>query len=129
MFGVCSFEILSRGMKPYRQYKTEDVPRFIERGGRLSQPSGMFNRKKRATPYFSNQTGLLNVVLLLPGCPLSVYELLCSCWMHNSSERPSFTTICAALTSALAQLGLDSKDSSPRLRGERLFSRVVVVLF
>lgn len=41
MFGVCAHELFSRGRLPYFGKTDNDVPAFIEAGGRLSRPPGM----------------------------------------------------------------------------------------
>ncbi|XP_013077810.1 focal adhesion kinase 1 isoform X7 [Biomphalaria glabrata] len=66
MFGVCIWEILMYGVKPFQGVKNNDVIGKIENGERLPLP---------------------------PGCPPSLYNLMCSCWIYEPSKRPSFADL------------------------------------
>ncbi|XP_059144130.1 focal adhesion kinase 1-like [Physella acuta] len=63
MFGVCIWEILMYGVKPFQGVKNNDVIGKIEAGERLPLPSG---------------------------CPPSLYNLMCSCWQYEPSKRHTF---------------------------------------
>merc|ERR1711871_880842 len=71
-FGVCSWEILSHGKKPYSEFSQghEVVTYAIEGRGRLQKPEG---------------------------CPDSVYAILLNCWQHEMEERPNFSVVLAQL--------------------------------
>ena len=65
--GVCMWEILMYGVKPFQGVKNNDVIGKIEAGERLQLP-----------PY---------------GCPPSIYNLMCACWSYEPSRRPNFSDI------------------------------------
>ena len=54
------------GVKPFQGVKNNDVIGKIEAGERLHLP---------------------------PGCPPSMYNLMCSCWAYEPSRRPCFSDI------------------------------------
>jgi len=62
MFGVCMWEIMMYGVKPFQGVKNNDVISKIEGGDRLPLP---------------------------PDCPPGMYNLMCLCWSYEPSERPS----------------------------------------
>ncbi|XP_078319037.1 focal adhesion kinase 1-like isoform X5 [Crassostrea virginica] len=66
MFGVCMWEILMYGIKPFQGVKNNDVIGKIENGERLPLPLD---------------------------CPPSMYNLMCQCWSYEPSKRPSFSDI------------------------------------
>uniref|UniRef100_A0A0B6ZXT7 non-specific protein-tyrosine kinase n=1 Tax=Arion vulgaris TaxID=1028688 RepID=A0A0B6ZXT7_9EUPU len=66
MFGVCIWEILMYGVKPFQGVKNNDVIGKVEAGERLPLP---------------------------PGCPPSLYNLICSCWQYEPSKRPTFADL------------------------------------
>ncbi|KAL3867719.1 hypothetical protein ACJMK2_040583 [Sinanodonta woodiana] len=66
MFGVCIWEILMYGIKPFQGVKNNDVIGKIEAGERLPMP---------------------------PNCPPSLYNLMCVCWSYEPSKRPSFADL------------------------------------
>nr|KAG5701159.1 hypothetical protein BaRGS_023268 [Batillaria attramentaria] len=66
MFGVCIWEILMYGVKPFQGVKNNDVIGKIEAGERLPLPLG---------------------------CPPSLYNLMCVCWQYEPSKRPSFADL------------------------------------
>ncbi|CAG5135890.1 unnamed protein product, partial [Candidula unifasciata] len=66
MFGVCIWEILMYGVKPFQGVKNNDVIGKIEAGERLPLP---------------------------PGCPPSLYNLMCSCWQYEPSKRLTFAEL------------------------------------
>ena len=71
-FGVCSWEILSHGKKPYAEFSHghEVVAYAIEGRGRLACPAA---------------------------CPESVYVILLNCWQHDRGDRPSFRMLAEQL--------------------------------
>jgi focal adhesion kinase 1 len=66
MFGVCAWEIMSRGVKPFFGVKNNDVIGKIEDGERLALPMD---------------------------CPPDLYRLMNDCWEYESSKRPSFVDV------------------------------------
>lgn len=63
MFGVCSWEILMYGIKPFQGVPNEKVIGKIEDGERLPLP---------------------------PECPPSLYHVMTECWYYEASKRPTF---------------------------------------
>jgi focal adhesion kinase 1 len=66
MFGICMWEILSYGSKPFQGIKNPDVIKLIEDKQRLERP---------------------------PNCSEDLYRLFLQCWEYDSSMRPSFTQL------------------------------------
>lgn len=70
MFGVCCWEILMRGVKPFVGIKNDEVICKIESGERLALPKE---------------------------CPAPLYSLMNMCWKYDPLERPRFVEIEARL--------------------------------
>jgi len=70
MFGVCMWEIMMFGVKPFQGVKNNDVISKIEEGDRLPLP---------------------------PDCPPGMFNLMCSCWSYEPSERPSVSVVKTSL--------------------------------
>jgi len=66
MFGVCMWEILMMGVKPFQGIKNNDVIGKIENGERLALP---------------------------PKCPPRLYSLMSQCWSFEPSKRPTFRDV------------------------------------
>uniref|UniRef100_A0A3B5MBJ8 non-specific protein-tyrosine kinase n=1 Tax=Xiphophorus couchianus TaxID=32473 RepID=A0A3B5MBJ8_9TELE len=66
MFGVCMWEILMYGIKPFQGVKNNDVIGRIENGERLAMP---------------------------PQCPPTLYSLMTKCWSYDPSKRPRFNEL------------------------------------
>lgn len=64
--GVCMWEILMYGIKPFQGVKNSDVIGKIEAGERLALP---------------------------PGCPPGLYNVMCLCWAYEPSRRPNFADV------------------------------------
>lgn len=64
--GVCMWEILMYGIKPFQGVKNNDVIGRIENGERLAMP---------------------------PQCPPTFYSLMTKCWSYDPSKRPRFTEL------------------------------------
>lgn len=74
MFGVCSWEILSYGVKPFNRLKPKEYVKELKRGTRLEKPRG---------------------------CPKAVYDVLLSCWEYDPTKRPMFDAIIAPIKGVL----------------------------
>ncbi|XP_031627421.1 focal adhesion kinase 1 isoform X2 [Contarinia nasturtii] len=66
MFGVCIWEILMLGIKPFQGVKNSDVISKLENGERLPLPIN---------------------------CPPRLYSLMSQCWAYEPSKRPDFKSI------------------------------------
>ena len=75
MFGVCCWEILKRGVKPFVGIKNDEVIGKIENGERL---------------------------LLPPECPGALFALMNQCWRYDPEDRPTFAEIDSNLQWVLA---------------------------
>lgn len=64
--GVCMWEILMYGIKPFQGVKNNDVIGRIENGERLAMP---------------------------PHCPPTLYSLMTKCWSYDPSKRPRFNEL------------------------------------
>jgi L1 cell adhesion molecule len=62
-YGVTLWELFTYGKRPYDNIHAYDIPEFLEKGQRLSQPSI---------------------------CTIDVYMIMIKCWMVDASNRPSF---------------------------------------
>nr|QAU32675.1 focal adhesion kinase isoform 2 [Ephydatia muelleri] len=66
MFGVCCWEILMKGVKPFVGVKNDEVINMIEMGQRLPLP---------------------------PDCPAPLFDLLNQCWQYDAQDRPTFAKL------------------------------------
>ncbi|CAF0736648.1 unnamed protein product [Brachionus calyciflorus] len=66
MFGICIWEIMSFGEKPFQGIKNPDVIKLIEEKQRLDKPEK---------------------------CPNELYKLMLQCWEYDSSKRPNFSQL------------------------------------
>ncbi|XP_048506565.1 focal adhesion kinase 1 isoform X4 [Athalia rosae] len=66
MFGVCMWEILMLGVKPFQNVRNNEVIRKLENGERLALPNH---------------------------CPPRLYSLMSQCWSYEPSKRPTFKDI------------------------------------
>ncbi|XP_055758972.1 focal adhesion kinase 1-like, partial [Salvelinus fontinalis] len=83
MFGVCMWEILIYGVKPFQGVKNNDVIGRIENGERLTMPHN---------------------------CPPTLYSLMTKCWAYDPSKRPCFTELKAQLSQILEEEKLQQKE-------------------
>nr|XP_056710159.1 focal adhesion kinase 1 isoform X7 [Euleptes europaea] len=83
MFGVCMWEILMHGIKPFQGVKNNDVIGRIENGERLPMP---------------------------PNCPPTLYSLMTKCWAYDPSRRPRFTELKAQLNTILEEEKLQQEE-------------------
>ncbi|KAM6967938.1 LOW QUALITY PROTEIN: focal adhesion kinase 1-like [Aplochiton taeniatus] len=88
MFGVCMWEILMFGIKPFQGVKNNDVIGRIENGERLAMP---------------------------PQCPPTLYSLMTKCWSYDPSKRPRFTELKTQLSTILEE---EKAQQEERLRME-----------
>uniref|UniRef100_A0A3B3QKH1 non-specific protein-tyrosine kinase n=1 Tax=Paramormyrops kingsleyae TaxID=1676925 RepID=A0A3B3QKH1_9TELE len=88
MFGVCMWEILMHGVKPFQGVKNNDVIGRIENGERLAMP---------------------------PNCPPTLYSLMTKCWAYDPSKRPRFTELKGQLSTILDEEKLQQEE---RIRTE-----------
>ncbi|KQS62185.1 focal adhesion kinase 1 isoform X2 [Drosophila erecta] len=89
MFGVCIWEILMLGVKPFQGVKNSDVILKLENGERLQLP---------------------------PNCPPRLYSLMSQCWAYEPLKRPNFKRIKETLQEILSE---DSNNSSETLKREQ----------
>lgn len=66
MFGVCVWEILMEGVKPFQGIKNSDVIGKLENGERLPLPNN---------------------------CPPRLYSLMSQCWSYEPHKRPNFKNV------------------------------------
>uniref|UniRef100_H3CUU4 Protein tyrosine kinase 2 n=1 Tax=Tetraodon nigroviridis TaxID=99883 RepID=H3CUU4_TETNG len=83
MFGVCMWEILMYGIKPFQGVKNNDVIGRIENGERLAMP---------------------------PHCPPTLYSLMTKCWSYDPSKRPRFTELKTQLSTILEEEKLQQEE-------------------
>ncbi|XP_053289420.1 focal adhesion kinase 1 isoform X4 [Pleuronectes platessa] len=83
MFGVCMWEVLMYGIKPFQGVKNNDVIGRIENGERLAMP---------------------------PQCPPTLYSLMTKCWSYDPSKRPRFTELKTQLSTILEEEKLQQKE-------------------
>uniref|UniRef100_T1PC28 Protein tyrosine kinase n=1 Tax=Musca domestica TaxID=7370 RepID=T1PC28_MUSDO len=86
MFGVCAWEILMLGVKPFQGIKNSDIIAKLENGERLPFPNN---------------------------CPPRLYSLLSQCWTYEPSKRPNFKRIKETLYEILIEeraAGFDSMN-------------------
>ncbi|EEB19123.1 protein tyrosine kinase 2 beta, putative [Pediculus humanus corporis] len=76
MFGVCIWEILMLGVKPFQGVKNNDIISKLENGERLPLP---------------------------PNCPPRLYSLMSQCWYYEPSKRPTFKYIRQILNEILME--------------------------
>ncbi|XP_077547076.1 protein tyrosine kinase 2 Fak isoform X3 [Haemaphysalis longicornis] len=87
MFGVCMWEILMLGVKPFQGVKNNDVIGRIEDGERLPLP---------------------------PDCPPRLYSLMSQCWAYEPSKRPGFRDVKQVLSEILAEERHQLEDTMRR---------------
>ncbi|XP_060660245.1 focal adhesion kinase 1 isoform X2 [Drosophila nasuta] len=88
MFGVCIWEILMLGVKPFQGVKNSEVITKLENGERLPLP---------------------------PNCPPRLYSLMSQCWAYEPLKRPNFKRIKETLYEILLE---DSINASETMRRE-----------
>ncbi|KAL5105504.1 Focal adhesion kinase 1 [Taenia crassiceps] len=92
MFGVCMWEILSFGLKPFHNTSNTEAVAAIGRGERLARPEV---------------------------CLASHYRLMLECWMDDPLLRPTFNTLQPKLREILSEAKrLSAEASNNRIRGK-----------
>ena len=86
MFGVCVWEILMLGIKPFQGVKNSEVIGKLEQGQRLAVP---------------------------PTCPPRLYSILTQCWAYEPSKRPTFQQLKTVLSEVLQEEQFKSNSMSP----------------
>uniref|UniRef100_A0A665TI30 non-specific protein-tyrosine kinase n=1 Tax=Echeneis naucrates TaxID=173247 RepID=A0A665TI30_ECHNA len=81
--GVCMWEILMYGIKPFQGVKNNDVIGRIENGERLAMP---------------------------PQCPPTLYSLMTKCWSYDPSKRPRFNELKTQLSTILEEEKVQQKE-------------------
>ncbi|XP_063968658.1 protein-tyrosine kinase 2-beta-like [Lytechinus pictus] len=76
MFGVCMWEILMYGVKPFQGVKNNEVIGRIENGERLPMPAA---------------------------CPPTLYSVMTLCWSYEPSKRPNFKDLKTRLNEILEE--------------------------
>ncbi|CAL8097116.1 unnamed protein product [Calicophoron daubneyi] len=76
MFGVCMWEILSGGVKPFTEHTNAEAADMVARGQRLKQPAK---------------------------CPAKLYRVMLDCWNANPKHRPLFSVMKPILRELAAQ--------------------------
>ncbi|XP_065061772.1 focal adhesion kinase 1-like isoform X1 [Rhopilema esculentum] len=76
MFGVCMWEILMYGVKPFQGVANEKVIGKIENGERLPLP---------------------------PNCPPTLYHVMMECWSYEPSKRPRFQKLKTRLSNLMKE--------------------------
>ncbi|XP_017468271.1 PREDICTED: focal adhesion kinase 1 isoform X2 [Rhagoletis zephyria] len=87
MFGVCAWEILMLGVKPFQGIKNSDVITKLENGERLPLPKD---------------------------CPPRLYSLMSQCWAHEPSKRPTFQRIKETLYEILVDEKISDSETMRR---------------
>ena len=82
--GVCVWEILMLGIKPFQGVKNCEVIGRLERGERLPLPSG---------------------------CPPNLYTVLTKCWAYEPTKRPNFQELKMVLSETLIEYSEDRQDN------------------
>jgi len=84
-FGICLWEIFSRGQEPYPTLENQEVHRIVLRGFRMSQPFQ---------------------------CPTPIFDLMMQCWREVPSSRPTFDQVVDILRKIGISAGNSAVSSS-----------------
>jgi len=87
MFGVCMWEVLMLGVKPFQGVKNNEVIGKLENGERLPLP---------------------------PICPPRLYSVMSQCWAYEPSKRPTFTQLKATLNEILMEEKAQMQETMKR---------------
>ncbi|XP_060079157.1 hepatocyte growth factor receptor-like [Ylistrum balloti] len=86
-FGICLWELMTRGVNPYPEVDNWDVLRYIKAGRRMPQP---------------------------PFCPDTLYKIMTKCWMFNPNERPTFSELAHEVREMVTVLQQQMKQGQKR---------------
>uniref|UniRef100_A0A914VRN7 non-specific protein-tyrosine kinase n=1 Tax=Plectus sambesii TaxID=2011161 RepID=A0A914VRN7_9BILA len=89
MFGVCIWEIMMRGVKPWHGTRNQDVVHKLEAGERLAMPPAEF-------------------------CPPQLYALLCQMWTYEPNQRPTIGEVKEVLHEVLVEERNHATDTLQR---------------
>ncbi|KAK9511292.1 hypothetical protein O3M35_005872 [Rhynocoris fuscipes] len=87
MFGVCMWEILTLGVKPFQGVRNNEVIGKLDNGERLPLPSG---------------------------CPPRLYSLMVQCWEYEPSKRPSFNDLKSRLYEIMTEEKSQAQETLKR---------------
>lgn len=87
MFGVCMWEILMYGIKPFQGVKNNEVIGKIENGERLPLPAN---------------------------CPPALYHIMFECWSYEPSKRPTFQDLKTRLSVIVQEERLQQNEKVRR---------------
>ncbi|CAB3991780.1 focal adhesion kinase 1-like isoform X1 [Paramuricea clavata] len=97
MFGVCIWEIMMYGIKPFQGVKNNDVIGRIENGERLPFPRN---------------------------CPPALYHVMIDCWSYEPSKRPNGNDLKRRLKFIVNEEKMTREESSRESRSSPLNSSV-----
>ncbi|XP_033744658.1 hepatocyte growth factor receptor-like [Pecten maximus] len=86
-YGVCLWELMTRGVNPYPEVDNWDVLRYIKAGRRMPQP---------------------------PFCPDTLYKIMRRCWMFNPNDRPTFSELAHEVREMITVLQQQMKQGQQR---------------
>uniref|UniRef100_A0A914CV32 Protein kinase domain-containing protein n=1 Tax=Acrobeloides nanus TaxID=290746 RepID=A0A914CV32_9BILA len=69
-FGVLCYEVFSKGVTPYTALTNQEMMEFLQSGQRLPKPAETLDE---------------------------IYEIMTSCWLKDSEERPNFSQLVGLL--------------------------------
>ncbi|XP_073986390.1 protein tyrosine kinase 2 Fak isoform X3 [Rhodnius prolixus] len=87
MFGVCMWEILTLGVKPFQGVRNNEVIGKLDNGERLPLPHG---------------------------CPPRLYSLMVQCWEYEPSKRPSFNHLKSRLYEIMSEEKSQAQETLKR---------------
>ncbi|TGZ66669.1 hypothetical protein CRM22_005195 [Opisthorchis felineus] len=102
MFGVCMWEIITGGVKPFADLTNAEAADLVTRGHRLKRPAV---------------------------CPSNLYTLMLECWNTNPQLRPSFSSLKPRLRELAAQsrsiTETENMNENPSEASEQLLSQLI----
>ncbi|XP_060079201.1 hepatocyte growth factor receptor-like [Ylistrum balloti] len=86
-YGICLWELMTRGVNPYPEVDNWDVLRYIKAGRRMPQP---------------------------PFCPDTLYKIMTKCWMFDPNSRPTFSELAHEVREMVTVLQQQMKQGQQR---------------